>query len=115
MVAGGTETASPAIVELLTVAEKSLTDERCADYYQQQMSPNFRKVTGKKALDVLISSCQNRMGTRQLLLSTLHIVRGLQPRYENAGQRAVYDLEGQGLPYQAFSLEQGDRHWYIAE
>jgi hypothetical protein len=112
---GGTESASPAIVELLTAAEKSLADGRCEDYYGTQMSPNFRKVTGKKALQALISSCRNSMGTQQLLLSTLHIVRGLEPRYEATGQRAVYDLAGQGLPYQTFTLEQVDRRWYIAE
>jgi hypothetical protein len=113
--AGGTEPASPAIVELLTAAEKSLNDGRCDDYYGKQMSPNFRKVTGKKALETLVSSCKNSMGTRQLLLSTLNIVRGLQPRYENDNQRAVYDLSGQGLPFQTFTLEQVDRHWFIAE
>jgi len=111
----GTEAASPAIVELLTAAEESLNEGRCGDYYGKQMSPNFRKVTGKKALEALVSGCQNSMGTRQLLLSTLHIVRGLEPRYENQNQRAVYDLSGQGLPFQTFTLEQVDRHWFIAE
>jgi len=111
----GTETANPAILELLTAAEQALNEGRCEDYYNQDMSPNFRKVTGKKSLSVLISTCQNGMGARQLLLSTLHIIRGLQPRYENQNQRAVYDVSGQGLPYQTFSLEQVDRRWYIAE
>ena len=111
----GTEAASPAIVELLTAAEQALNEGRCEDYYSKEMSPNFRQVTGKQALTALISRCQNSMGTRQLLLSTLHIARGLEPHYENEGRRVVYDLTGQGLPYQAFSLEQIDRRWYIAE
>jgi hypothetical protein len=111
----GTASATPAVLELLTSAETSLNEGHCDAYYESQMSPNFRKVTGKKALQALIGSCQNSMGTRQLLLSTLHIVRGLEPRYEAAGQRAVYDLAGQGLPYQTFTLEQVDRRWYIAE
>jgi len=113
--AGGTAAALPAIVELLSAAEKSLNDGQCDEYYGKQMSPNFRRVTGKKALEALVTSCQNGMGTRQLLLSTLHIVRALEPRYENESQRAVYDLSGQGLPFQTFSLEQVDRHWFIAE
>jgi hypothetical protein len=112
---GGTEAASPPIMELLNAAEKSLKDGRCDDYYGKQMSPDFRKVTGKKALDALVSSCRNSMGTRQLLLSTLHIVEGLEPRYENQNQRAVYDLSGQGLPFQTFTVEQVDRRWFIAE
>jgi hypothetical protein len=111
----GTAAALPAIIDLLDSAEKSLNQGRCDEYYGRQMSPNFRRVTGKKALEALQASCQNSMGTRQLLLSTLHIVRGLQPRYENESQRAVYDLSGQGLPYQTFSLEQVDRRWYVAE
>lgn len=111
----GSEDAIPEIVELLNAAEKSLNDGRCDDYYAKQMSPNFRKVTGEKALEALVSSCQNSMGTRQLLVSTLRIARGLQPRYENQNQRAVYDLSGQGLPFQTFTLEQVDRHWFIAE
>jgi hypothetical protein len=114
-VAGGTVAASPAIVELLTAAEKSLKDGKCDDYYTKQMSPHFRRVTGKKALEALVSSCQNSMGTQQLLLSTLRIVQGLEPRYENEAQRAVYDLSDQGLPFQTFTLEQVDRRWYIAE
>ena len=113
--AGGTAAALPAIVELLKSAQESLDAGRCDDYYGRQMSPNFRRVTGKKALEALVASCQNSMGTRQLLLSTLHIVRGLEPRYENESQRAVYDLAGQGLPFPTFSLEQVDKHWYIAE
>jgi hypothetical protein len=112
---GSTEAASPGILELLAAAEQALNEGRCEDYYGQEMSPNFRKVTGKKALAALIGTCQNSMGTRQLLLSTLHIARGLQPHYENEGQRAVYDLAGQGLPYQTFSLEQVERRWFIAE
>jgi hypothetical protein len=110
-----TAAAVPAIVELLAKATESLEQGHCDDYYNKQMSPNFRRVTGKKALEALVASCQNGMGTRQLLLSTLHIVRGLEPRYENESQRAVYDLSGQGLPYQTFSLEQIDKRWYVAE
>jgi hypothetical protein len=110
-----TASALPAIVELLKTAQESLDAGRCDDYYGKQMSPNFRRVTGKKALEALVAGCQNNMGTRQLLLSTLHIVRGLEPRYENESQRAVYDLSGQGLPFQTFSLEQVDKHWYVAE
>jgi hypothetical protein len=111
----GTAAALPAIMELLSTAEKSLNEGRCDEYYGKQMSPNFRRVTGKKALEALVASCQRSMGTRQLLLSTLHIVRGLEPRYENESQRAVYDLSGQGLPFQTFSVEQVDRRWYIAD
>ena len=111
----GTSPAQPGIVELLTTAEKLLSDGKCDAYYGKQMSPNFRRVTGKKALAALVAACQNSLGTRQMLLATLHIVRGLEPRYEYEGQRASYDLTGQGLPFDHFVLEQVDKHWYVAE
>jgi len=111
----GTAPAQPGILELLDSAEKNLNDAKCEDYYNKQMSPNFRRVTGKKALAALISTCQNSLGTREMLRATLHIVRGLEPRYEYEGQRASYDLSGQGLPFDHFVLEQVDKHWYVAE
>jgi hypothetical protein len=113
--AADTAAALPAIVELLQAAEQALDDGRCDDYYNKQMSPNFRRVTGKKALEALIASCREGMGTRQLLLATVHIVRGLEPRYEDESRRAVYDLTGQGLPFQSFSVELVDKRWYIAD
>ena len=113
--AGGTAAPQPGIVELLTSSEQLLSEAKCDEYYGKQMSPNFRRVTGKKALEALIAACQNSLGTREVLLSALHIVRGLEPRYEYEGQRAVYDLTGQGLPFDRFVLEQIDKRWYVAE
>jgi hypothetical protein len=102
-------------VTLLDSAAKSLSDGNCEDYYKKNMSPNFRRVTSKKALDALIASCTNSLGTREMLSSTIRIVRGLSPSYEYQGERAVYDLDGQGLPYDRFVLERVDNRWYIAE
>lgn len=105
----------PGIVELLDAAERALSQGNCEEYYESHMSPNFRRVTGRQALTALINTCKNSLGTRQLLLSTLRILRGLEPRYQYEGQRAVFDLSGQGLPFERFVLEQVDRRWYIAE
>jgi hypothetical protein len=105
----------PEIMELLTSAEKSLTEGKCDEYYKERMSKNFRRVTAKKALDSLISTCQRSTSTREMLLSTLKIVQGLEPKFEYGGQRAVYDLSGQGLPFDKFVLERVDKRWYIAE
>jgi hypothetical protein len=114
---GGRSTApaQPGIIELLSSSEKLLSEGKCDVYYGKQMSPNFRRVTGKKALAALVAACQNSLGTREMLLATLHIVQGLEPRYEYEGQRATYDLSGQGLPFDHFVLEQVDKHWYVAE
>ena len=111
-VAGNTP---PGIAQLLDSAEQSLSASRCDEYYKERMSKNFRDVTSKKALETLISSCQNNAGMRQMLIATLHLVRERQPQFEYDGQRAVYDLSGQGLPFDRFVLEQIDKRWYIAE
>jgi hypothetical protein len=105
----------PGIVALLDGAEKALNAGNCEQYYKEHMSPNFRRVTSKKALEALIGSCKNSMATKEMLTSTVHIVRSLAPKFEYQGQRAVYDLAGQGLPYERFALEQVDKRWYIAE
>jgi len=114
---GGRSTApaQPGIIELLSTSEKLLSESKCDVYYGKQMSPNFRRVTGKKALAALVAACQNSLGTREMLLATLRIVQGLEPRYEYEGQRATYDLSGQGLPFDHFVLEQLDKRWYVAE
>ena len=100
---------------MLANAEKALTDGKCDVYYGEYMSPNFRRVTSKKAREALIASCQRGGSARETLLSTVRIVRGLVPKFEYEGARAVYDLSGQGLPYNRFVLEQVDKKWYIAE
>jgi hypothetical protein len=104
-----------AILELLQAGEDSLATARCNTYYNEQMSPNFRKMTAAKALRALVSACEGRPALREQLQSALRIARTLSPRYEYSGTRAVYDLSGQGLPYSKLVLEQVDKRWYIAE
>ena len=108
--------ASPqAILALLSEAETNLKAARCEDYYGKQMSPNFRRTTAVKALRALITSCANRVELREKLLAALALARGLAPRYEYQGTRAIYDLRGNGLPFDRLVLEQIDKRWYIAE
>jgi hypothetical protein len=104
-----------AIVELFRAAEDNLKAVRCQDYYDRQMSPNFRRITAAKALRALITSCENREATRQQLVTALQIARQSAPRFDYGGTRATYDLRGQGLPFPALVLEQVDKRWYIAE
>jgi hypothetical protein len=105
----------PGIVSLLDNAEKALKAGNCEEYYKEHMSPNFRRVTSKKAMEALINSCKNSMATKEMLTATVHILRGLTPRFDYQGQRAVYDLSGQGLPYERFAIELVNKRWYIAE
>ncbi len=123
--AAGTGTAAPAaaataanpqaILDLLQAAEDNLAAARCTQYYDKQMSPNFRRTTAAKALRTLITACENREVLREQLLGAIRIARTLAPRYEYAGTRAIYDLSGRGLPFSALVLEQVNKNWYIAE
>jgi hypothetical protein len=113
--AGGETGVPAAITALLGEAGAALAVPNCDDYYNKLMSPNFRKVTSKKALEALISSCKNSLGTRELLVATIRIVKDLVPTFELDGSKAVYDVSGQGLPFDRFVIEQVDRKWYIAE
>jgi hypothetical protein len=105
----------PAITSLIDDAGKALAVPNCDDYYTRYMSPNFRKVTSKKALESLINSCKTSLGSRELLVATIRIVKDLVPTFELDGRKAVYDVSGQGLPFDRFVIELVDRKWYIAE
>jgi hypothetical protein len=80
------------------------------------MSPNFNHATSHSAKKTLINACSNNENTRETMITTLRIVQELSPKYEMGGARAVYDVSGQGLPYERFVLERDkDMRWYIAE
>ncbi len=107
---------APGISELLARAEASLADGRCEEYYSQFMSPNFNRATSKSARKTLVTACTNNESTRETMITTLRVVQELTPKYDQGGARAIYDVSGQGLPYQRFVLERDkDNRWYIAE
>ncbi len=106
---------TPQILALLDAGEKSLVDGRCDTYYREHLSPELRRTLGARTVDTLISACNRSMGNRELLVAALRIVRRSAPVYEAAGNRAVYDVSAQGLPYDRFVLERIDGRWYIGE
>ena len=72
--------------------------------------------TSRSAKKTLVNACTNNENTRETMITTLRIVQELQPRYDMGCSRAVYDVSGQGLPYERFVLERdNDMRWYIAE
>ena len=79
------------------------------------MSPNFNRATSKSAKKTLLNACTNNEATRETLITTLRIVQELRPRYDLNGTRAIYDVSGQGLPYERFVLEREGDRWFIAE
>ena len=113
--AGASQPLAAGISELLVRAESALTENRCQDYYDQYMSPNFNKSTSRSARKTLINACTNNEDTRETMITTLRIVQELQPRYDLNGTRAIYDVSNQGLPYDRFVIEREGSRWYIAE
>ena len=106
----------PGISELLARAEASLAAGHCEEYYNEFMSPNFNKATSRSARKTLVTACTNSESTRETMITTLRIVQELTPKYDMGGARAIYDVSGQGLPYERFVLERDkDMRWYIAE
>jgi len=104
-----------AIIDLFDEATKNLQAGRCEAYFDKQMSPNFRRTTGSRALRTLITSCENRESLREQYLAAIRMAREREPRFEYAGTRAVFDLSGSGLPYSSWVVEQVNDRWYIAE
>lgn len=108
---------APGISELLARAEAALAAGNCQEYYDEFMSPNFNRATSRSAKKTLVNACTNSESTRETMITTLRIVQELQPRYDMRGTRALYDVSGQGLPYERFVLEreEGANRWFIAE
>jgi hypothetical protein len=106
---------TPEILAMLGAAENALVDGRCDAYYREHLSPSLRRGLGDRALDTLIASCSRSIASRELLIAALRLVQRTPPVFEAGGERAVYDLSGQGLPYDRYVLERLDRRWYIAE
>jgi len=105
----------PAIAKLLSMGITALKEARCSDYYNDVMSPSFRKATSASAAKTLISQCEKSQAMRDRIRITLEVALTLRPRYEYANTRAVFDMTGQGLPYDRFTVEMIDKRWYIAE
>lgn len=106
---------APGITELLTRAEAALAAGNCQEYYDQFMSPNFNRSTSRSARKTLLNACTNSESTRETMITTLRIVQELRPRYDLNGTRAIYDVSGQGLPYERFVVEREGDRWFIAE
>lgn len=105
----------PGVLALLDAAEKVLLANRCDRYYREYLSPELRESLSGRTLDTLVKGCERSMAQRELLIAALRIVRRSSPRFESGGTRAVYDVAGQGLPYDEYVLAQVEGRWYIAE
>lgn len=106
---------SPDLMAALKAGSAVLRAGDCAEFFNVHMSPNFRSSTSAKALGTLIKQCEVREETRETYIGALEIAQRLSPKLELDGTRAIYDMRGQGLPFERFVLEKLDDNWYIAE
>jgi hypothetical protein len=105
----------PEIVSMLEAAEKVLVDGRCDRYYKEFLTPELQRSLAGRTMDSLITSCRRSMASRELLIAALRIVKRTPATIENGGNRAVYDVTGQGLPFDRYVLERVEGRWYVAE
>ena len=105
----------PEIVSMLEAAEKVLVDGRCDRYYKEFLTPELQRGLAGRTMDSLISSCRRSMASRELLIAALRIVKRTSATIDNGGNRAVYDVTGQGLPFDRYVLERVEGRWYVAE
>lgn len=105
----------PDIVSMLEAAEKVLVDGRCDRYYKEFLTPELQRGLAGRTMDSLISSCRRSMASRELLIAALRIVKRTSATIDNGGNRAVYDVTGQGLPFDRYVLERVEGRWYVAE
>lgn len=105
----------PDIVSMLEAAEKALVDGRCDRYYKEFLTPELQRSLAGRTMDSLISSCRRSMASRELLIAALRIVKRTPATIDNGGNRAVYDVTGQGLPFDRYVLERVEGRWYVAE
>ena len=110
-----TERNPPEVISMLEAAEKVLVEGRCDRYYKEFLTPELQRSLAGRTLDSLISSCRRSMASRELLIAALRIVKRTAAIFENAGNRAVYDVTGQGLPFDRYVLERVEGRWYVAE
>lgn len=92
-----------------------LRDGNCTSYYTIYVSPKFRAGKSDKALKTLIQQCERSIDMREMYASALNVARQSAPAMAGDGLRAVYDLKGQGLPFESFTLEKVGDRWFIAE
>lgn len=103
------------ILRMLEQAEQTLVGGDCQGYYRDFLSPALQRSLEGASLTALIRACERGLASRELLIAALRIVRRSAPRFDPDGNRAVYDVTGQGLPYDQFVLIKQAGQWFIAE
>ncbi len=105
----------PAVAALLARGIELLNKGNCLTYFLDVMEPGFSKTMTQKAFDAIVRGCELNERTREKFRVGLELAAAREPKVELGGTKLVYDLSGEGLPYDKLTLIKVDTRWYVAE
>jgi len=105
----------PAAAALLARGIELLNKGNCLTYFLDVMEPGFSKTMTQKSFDAIVRGCELNEKTRERFRVGLELAAAREPKVENGGLKLVYDLNGEGLPYDKVTLVKTDGRWYVAE
>ena len=107
--------AEPAAKALLTRGIDLLNKGNCLTYFLDVMEPGFSKTMTQKSFDAIVRGCELNERTREKFRVGLELAAARDPKVETGGSKLIYDLNGEGLPYDHVTLTRIDGRWYVAE
>ena len=107
--------ADPAAKMLLARGIDLLIKGNCLTYFLDVMEPGFAKTMTQKSFDAIVRGCELNERTREKFRVGLELAAAREPKVESGGSKLLYDLNGEGLPYDHVTLTRIDGRWYVAE
>ncbi len=107
--------ADPAAKALLARGIDLLHKGNCLTYFLDVMEPGFSKAMTQKSFDAIVRSCELNERTREKFRVGLELAAARNPKVEEGGSKLLYDLNGEGLPYDHVTLTRIDTRWYVAQ
>lgn len=107
--------ADPGAKTLLARGIDLLNKGNCLTYFLDVMEPGFAKTMTQKSFDAIVRGCESNERTREKFRVGLELAAAREPKVESGGAKLLYDLNGEGLPYDHVTLSRIDGRWYVAE
>jgi hypothetical protein len=92
-----------------------LNKGNCLTYFLDVMEPGFAKTMTQKSFDAIVRGCELNERTREKFRVGLELAAAREPKVESGGSKLIYDLNGEGLPYDHVTLTRIDGRWFVAE